>query len=342
MSGPTVVFRVDASRQLGVGHLMRCMSLAHALRLKGAQITFAGMAPTFRITAFEMEYQKWELPTMQDVNSCRTFQPAGVEWLVVDHYELAREWQTQLRPWAKSILAIDDLANRQHDADILLDQTLGRSNDDYRQLVPNHCRLLVGAQYALLRPGFVEQRRALPRGRWDQKKSRWSIIISMGGTDPSNATRRVLQALKYASVPLSITVVLGSASPYADDVRHLLEDYPHPSSLKFDAANMPELMANADMAVGGAGTTAWERCCLGLPSITIEIAANQKRIAAVLDQAGATLHFGRDADVEPDSFLPVFMSMLDRDRLRSMSIAASRVCDGEGASRVASEMLDGR
>jgi len=209
----------------------------------------------------------------------------SVDWLVVDHYEIDRRWERAMRPACRRLMVIDDLVDRPHDCDILLDQTFGRQPDEYDALTPDECRVLAGTRYALLRPEFAAGRpSALARRAAGEGIDH--VLVSMGGFDPENRTHDVLETL--ADTPyarrLTVTVVVGadsavSPNPLRGRFRKL--------DIRQQVANMAELMAAADLAIGAGGTTSWERCCMGLPSLVCVLADNQRDIARQLAAAGA-------------------------------------------------------
>lgn len=315
-----VTFRADASLQIGTGHVMRCLTLADALTARGAECQFicrahegnlidlirnrgytthtlpvVGQAGTHSAescqdTAIpEPAHHPWLGATQaQDAEACAPILAAQrPDWLIVDHYALDARWERALAPHYRKLMVIDDLADRPHACDLLLDQTFGRDAADYHPLVPADCHLLCGSQYALLRPEFAAlrpyslQRRARPALR--------ELLITMGGVDKDNATGQVLQALRTCPLPADcrVTVVMGATAPWLEEVRTQAQDMPWPTRVLVGVSDMAQLMADSDLAIGAAGATSWERCCLGLPTIMLVLAENQLKIAQELQQAGA-------------------------------------------------------
>lgn len=255
---------------------------------------------------------------------------AGADWLVVDHYLLDYRWEERIRSTVGHVMAIDDLADRRHVCDLLLDQTLGRSVVDYSGLVPIRCQLLLGPRYSLLRPRFGELRgEALARREGDH---RTAILVGMGGVDHPNLTGRIIAALVESLEPeVCVTVVLGRHSPHVEAVRALASQRP-PQRMRVlvDVDDMARLMADADFAIGAGGGSAWERCCMGLPSIIVPIADNQVSVARALAAAGAALVLSPDA-VEDGRLVEATTRLLaDRAALRRMAAAAAAITDGTG------------
>ncbi|MDO9145886.1 MULTISPECIES: UDP-2,4-diacetamido-2,4,6-trideoxy-beta-L-altropyranose hydrolase [Comamonadaceae] len=359
-----IAFRTDASLQIGTGHVMRCLTLADALRERGAQSTFicrphaghlqnlihqrghsaTALAPADdAFTApTDPSHAQW-LGTDWARDAEQTRQALGgqvVDCLVVDHYALDRRWEQALRPHTRSILVIDDLADRPHQCDLLLDQNLGRRPEHYNELVPPHCQVLTGSHYAVLRPEFSALRAYSMERRKTQPALR-QLLITMGGVDQPNATGKVLQVLKTCALPREsrITVVMGLTAPWLESVKELAAQMPWPTAVVVNVNDMAQRMADSDLAIGAAGSTSWERCCLGLPSILVILADNQNSSCAELGAVGAAEIIGKLEHVEkrlPDqlsSFLAIPHS------LKICSDAASSICNGTGATFVVDEIL---
>lgn len=339
-----IVFRTDASAVLGRGHVMRCLALADALAGMGHQCAFAtaaaspAVAPPLAGSGHDMALL--DPAAENDAAVLAERWPEGTDWLVVDHYGLDRVFESACRPWAKRILAIDDLANRPHDCDLLLDQTLGRDARDYAGLIPAGAETLVGPRYALIRPQFAACRApALDRrGRPGEVRR---LLVSMGGADPHGIIPRVLEAVVLAQAGVEIHVVTGSDTAAQDRLRRQTENFSVPVTVHGEVEDMAGLMSAADLAVGAGGGTSWERCCLGLPAILIIIADNQRTNARALEKAGAALNAGWHGDITAKALAKTLGRVLsDSDGLRAMSSAAAKVCDGRGAWRTILALLE--
>ena len=343
MHKPSIIMRCDASPEIGGGHVMRCLALANALHEMGAEIWFACKAPTFNTLPFlkSSGHNLLELSANDDGHKELRAALTNVDWLVVDHYGLGADWTTPLRSWAHKILVIDDLADRALDCDILLDQTLGRKEADYRPHTPDGCRYLLGPEYALLRPEFAAARSQCLAHRHHNKQGPQNIFVALGTTDPHNVTETVLQALDSIEIDIQITAVLGSGAPHLNIVREKASSHRHPVDIRVDVSKMADLMANADAAIGASGTSSWERCCLGLPTIAIELADNQHKISTALDKAGAIVFLGRYENLSQDRLKQAFMQLASNPKqLQRMSKSAAHICDGQGTLRTALELLD--
>jgi UDP-2,4-diacetamido-2,4,6-trideoxy-beta-L-altropyranose hydrolase len=319
---------------------MRCLALADAIRRDGAECHFATTSESFATVPglLKSGYRCVELEHQTDVRSLRSAVPAGCDWLVVDHYGWGSELEASCRPWARNILVIDDLANRAHDCDILLDQTFGRTPDAYRDLVPTGCNLLVGSQYALLRSEFAAWRpRSLAR-RGTATLRR--VLVSMGLSDPANVTPTILEGLLQSKLPLAVDVVLGPSAPGLSGVKSMVEQHNETFTLHVGTSAVAELLSECDLCFGAAGSSAWERCCLGVPAILAIVAENQRETAECLATAGAALSLGYAEAISPTAVANAILSFLcDRHTGAELSARTALICDGRGAGRVAMRLM---
>ena len=259
--------------------------------------------------------------------------------MIVDHYERDAKFESACRPWAQRIMVIDDLANRHHECDLLLDQTLGRREDDYRPFVPAGCNLLLDSRFVLLRPQFAAAR-AQVLGRRRESRRIQRILISLGASDPHNFTRIVLDGIAQTGIDLTVDVVLGAASPLGEGLRETANTMTQIVEFHAQVTDMARLMARADLAIGAAGTSSWERCCLGLPSLVVIVADNQKLTAEELAKAGAARVLGRAESLTPSAVANAVTDLAeDGSGLRDMGEQAARLCDGRGTLRTLCALL---
>ena len=367
-----VFFRTDASLEIGTGHVMRCLTLAEALRDQGAICCFVcrnltgNLIELIRIHGFEvvilpeldfsqanliqkritnekvLNHADWLGSDWQaDAKQTKSALLGTVaDWLIVDHYSLDVRWETVLKSHTKKIMVIDDLADRSHDCDLLLDQNLGRTLQDYMDLAPPNCKFLIGPRYALLRPEFSKMREySLDRRVSPQLKN---LLITMGGVDKDNATGQVLSALGGCFLPADcqITVVMGLHSPWLTHVRKQAGLMPWRTEVMVNIRNMAMIMADSDLAIGAAGSTSWERCCLGLPTLLLILADNQIEGAKALDNFGSCLLLGHTRDIAIH-FSRILQSVRHKDKLLNMQNACKDVTDGNGTSYVIRHIVEG-
>lgn len=332
------VFRVDASLVIGTGHVMRCLTLASKLEEYGWTCVFASQPESIQTVSalVHSSFDIVQMPsdTRKQPGVMQTKFSSGVPLLVVDNYNLSADFERACRPWAEKILVIDDLANRLHDADFLLDQTYGRNTRDYRSMVSHKCRILTGSKYSLLRPEFALSRLSALNKRDANKNQISRVLISLGNNDPDNVTALVLDGICQTDLDLNIDVVLGSSAPHLSNIRKKLEALPK-ARLLIDVKNMENLMAESDLAIGAGGTTSWERCCLGLPALLITISDNQLLVNKNLAENKAVISLGKHADVTTEIISRRLIELVASPGcLHSMSLVAREVCDGRGVMRV--------
>lgn len=350
-------FRVDASLEIGIGHVMRCLTLANELTKRGGQCTFICRehAGNFIAQISNHGHTVHSLPSSADADSdlahsvwlgatqnqdakateliLSQLQP---DWLVVDHYALDWRWEVMLSKYCDDkVMVIDDLADRSHHCRILLDQTFDRVSEEYDLLVPHDCTLLCGSDYALLRHEFAELRTySLKRRKRTKLKN---ILITMGGVDKDNATARVLNVLRASPLPndCKISVVLGPTAPWLSEVQQRAQAMPFSTTVFVGVSNMAQLMAGSDLAIGAAGASSWERCCLGLPTLMIVLAENQTAVATGLVKAGAAqmIDLYDESMQQPVNLINEICN--SESALTNMSQAASRLVDGQGVGKVA-------
>lgn len=264
-----VAFRLDAGTEIGLGHLMRCLAIADRLKTAGAECHFLCHQLPMHLLPLLHSHQHHALCDLDDAGPLPTLRP---EWLVCDHYQIDRQIEQTLTSHCGQLLVIDDLADRPHHGQLLLDQGPQRSTADYQSLVPADCRLLLGTDYALLRPAY----RQLAR----QKASRWRHgLICFGGADPAGAcliTLNTLARLPWAKT-VSWTLVAGGANPFWPELQQRVAELPDlPLTLLRQSDQMADLMSRHDFAIGAAGGMTWERACLGLPTLAVPIVDNQQ------------------------------------------------------------------
>lgn len=353
-----IIIRSDAALHIGTGHVMRCLTLANALKQKGATINFICREHEGHLASVirEQGHQCYLLPRpsqpvskhpdlhlepphaqwlgeawQNDVQQTKAvLANQYFDWLIVDHYALDARWEMAMRDITDGIMVIDDLADRKHDCDLLLDQTLGRKENDYEAKVPENCTILTGSLYALLRPEF-SQWREYSLARREQPVFK-SLLVNLGGIDNTNITGKVLDVLARCTLPddLKITIVMGLTAPYLTQVQEQAKQMPVTTDVMVNVSNMAEIMAKSDLAIGAAGSTSWERCCLGLPSLMLILADNQKNTANALEKAGAIMTIKIITEI-----IEIMQRIIaSPDILQKMSEAARDVVNGNGVAAV--------
>lgn len=362
-----VAIRTDASIEIGTGHAMRCLTLAAALRDRGADVSFVcrelpgnlcSQIEERGFPVYRLLFESHDFSTVADASGVKHANWLGVDWqtdagqtikllasrrgstdwLVVDHYALDRRWESSLRPHAGRIMVIDDLADRPHEADLLLDQNYymnpaGR----YERLVPEPCRLLTGPRYALLREEFAE---AASSGIEKDGCIR-RLFVFFGGSDLTNETGNALKGLSLLGGRWNIEtdVVIGPNNANRRTIEALASGMPCVRIYE-GVENMARLMARADLAIGAGGITTWERCCVGLPAVVISTALNQCEAVQDLAVTGSIYLLGESGRVTPEMIRDTIEELAGHPgRVLEMFWKGKSLVDGLGTRRCVTAML---
>lgn len=349
MAALNILIRADASQAIGSGHVARCLTLANALRGRGAEVLFAcrelpghclGLitAQGWPTVALPARYPgeacglgiEAALPWEQDIAALqqRLPAPAAFDWVVVDHYGLDARWQQAARQWAPQVAAIDDLANRRHQVDLLLDQNLTASAAAYAPWVTGPCQTLFGPGFALLRDEFSTAAEPVLKPQVER------VLVNFGGMDAAGQCWKAMQAL-LPFAQLQVDFVAGVDNPYWPQLAALAAARPL-WRLQARSEQFGQLMKAADLFVGAAGGTTWERAALGVPTLCVAVAANQQANAELLAAAGAHVYLGPCAQVDAAQMTQAIAALLaNLPRRRRLAETSRRLVDGHGAQRVA-------
>ena len=351
-----VAFRTDASLAMGTGHVMRCLALAEVLRSRGTTVRFvcrehAGHLihlieehglPVLRLPrpaagappASSSGYGAWLGVTQaQDAQETAAgLQGEKPDWMVVDSYALDVDWETHMRPRVGKLMVLDDLADRVHDCDVLLDQNYSDKGTRYRDRVPKRCQQLLGPRYALLRQEFRARRRTLRAHCGKVEK----VAVFFGGSDPDNVSRTALEALSVPGLRhLEVDLVVGTNNPRRNELEKLAAARPR-AHIHGPLPDLAALMGAADLGVGAGGITTWERMCLGLPSVIVSIADNQRLASQALAQAHLVRYAGHRTEVGAARLALLLQQLVgDSSTLSEFSLQGQLLVDGLGAARVA-------
>lgn len=322
MTAPRILFVADAGPTIGGGHVMRSLTLARALEARGAECAFRSHPDGDAVLdVFARDLFRFE-------------DDAGFEALVFDHYALSAPDHTAVAN-GRPTLVIDDLADRPLAADLVLDAGISRRASDYRGLVPEHCVLLLGPNHAPMRPDFAALRETALARRAEGGPVR-RILISLGLMDVGGFTLPAVERLRGVA---ALDVVVGSAAPSRAALEDIAGDDPS-VTLHVDTRDMARLTAEADVAIGAGGSSSWERCVLGLPTLLLVVADNQQEAAVALAEAGAVIALDAAAEFTSGFDAAAARLVSEAHLRRRLSKAAAAICDGQGAGRVAEAFLD--
>ncbi len=337
-----VVIRADSGKAIGWGHMMRCFSLAEAIPRKNIKVSFisrklsGSLCKFIEEKGYDVHYLpnkelEWKDDAEKTIGIVNNLDP--VDWLVVDNYGLDKKWETILRPHVKRIMVIDDMTKRKHDCDLILDQNLYENmRRCYDGLIPHNCIKLIGPKFALLRKEFQQIRKNL-RKRDDKIKR---ILVSFGSSDPTNETKKVLDAVSHLdNKQIKVDVVLGISGKTSKSMEKLCKA--SNVTCHYQSTNIAQLMKKADLSIGAGGSTTWERCCLGLPSIVSISAENQKKLTEAVAKNGCIINLGWAKELSSKDYAKAIKG-LDNMHLSQMSKKCVQLVDGRGSHRVIEEM----
>lgn len=345
MTSSVAVIRADAGPMIGLGHVRRCLTLVKAMEVQGWQWFLATVevpetSGILSALGIDTAHRIILDPAAETHAATVADRVDAADLLIVDSYDSDSGYCRRFRPWARKIAVIDDLANRPFNADILLNQNLGFGSTAYNGIVEHDCRLLIGPAYAMIRPAFADGRAAVLADRRSRPPRIARVLISLGATDPDNVTVTALQALADATVSPAIDVVLSSAAPHLSAVRAAVASMPG-TRLHVDVDDMAALMGDADIAIGAGGTSTFERCCLGLPTLVIQTAENQARTVAALRESGSVigcLAVGKALQQQMTEAIDDLART--PEALGALVLKSADICDGLGTARVAAAFDD--
>jgi UDP-2,4-diacetamido-2,4,6-trideoxy-beta-L-altropyranose hydrolase len=340
-----LLLRTDASIAIGTGHVMRCLALAQAWQDLGGRAIFAmndtppAIAERLRSESCEIRVISAEAGAQEDSRQTAALaRDQRADWVVVDGYQFGADYQQALKAEGLKILFIDDYGHgAPYSADLVLNPNISANKAVYENREP-YTRLLVGTRYCMLRREF----NAWQRWKREVPPVARVVLVTMGGSDPENVTGRVLEVLSSGKSldtfkNLETTVVVGGSNPHFESLEQCAARGGRKINVYRDAAQMAELMSAADVAISAAGSTCWELCLLALPSLLVDVAANQTALAQELGRRGCAIHLGSSRDVSAETIAdPLERLIRSREVRQSLARASRALMDGNGARRVAS------
>ena len=336
-TAPLLLIRADASPLIGTGHVMRCFALAQAWKRLGGEASFlmAESIPAIRARLQAQGIQVVAIPadpgSENDARqTCKAAAQDHAAGCVVDSYRCGPAYHHALKSVGLPLMVIDDDGRfSEYCADLVLNQNLAATEQLYRNRAPS-TRLLLGTEYALLRPEFLAQ----SRERQTSSRAR-RILVTMGGSDADNVTGQVVQALASCDGDFQATIVIGSGNPHAEELIGAVQKLSSRIQVATDPPNMASLMAACDFTVSAAGSTCWELAYMGMPMIVVVLSRDQQGIARSLDERGVAINLGWHANLSSPSIISAINTIAADAAMRSsMSAAGQKLVDGRGAERV--------
>ena len=340
-----LLIRADASREIGTGHVMRCLALAQAWQEKEGQAHVRGRMPDglrARLVGEEVELVEVEEEGETSADAQATAacaQEIGTSWIVVDGYHFGAAYQQNLREAGHRVLFIDDYGHAdRYEADLVLNQNIDAEEVLYADRA-EHTDLLLGPTFALLRREFWPWRKP----RREIRAEAEHILVTLGGVDPENVTTEAVEALGFLEASgVRATAVIGRSNPHEDTIRAAAKSARVPVDVRQNVDDMAELMADSDIAVSAGGSTCWELAFMGIPNVIVVLAENQKGIARGLDETRTAVNLGRHEEIGTSEIESAVGSLLRNERKRCrMAGEAQALVDGWGSKRVVSEMVNG-
>ena len=333
--------RVDASPEIGIGHIMRCLTLAQELKNNFDKIIFLTRKDSgdFTETIMKNEFEVIFIPTNNDsdiIKNLITTYSENKNFLLIDHYDVDSNFESSLKNIFEKIFVIDDLANRKHDCDLLIDQNYYRDlNHRYKKLIQNDTITLLGSKYAIIRPEFRNINKKTIKKNSQIKK----ILVSFGGSDPTNECKKALDALcSIENNQFEIVAIVGIYNNKFERLKKLYEKY---SNIKIyrHVNDLSQLMLNSDLFIGAGGTTTWERFYMGLPSIVIVISDDQKESIEFLSDMGHIINLGLAKNVTSKIYIQT-LQKLNSDLIYNMSLNNQKLVDGNGSNRIKKQIIE--
>ena len=359
-----IAIRVDASLQMGTGHTYRCLTLANALVAQGHSVVFFVRRLMGHLSdMLSKQHQVVELPAPEQVvmgtkhclhanwlevdyeleidqmsEACQRYlhehNLKAFDWLIADHYAIDRQWHQAMRTYSQRIMQIDDLADRLHDCDLLLDQNAYlHAERRYQNLVPAHCQQLLGGQFALLRPEFQQLRHQLPE--YSQRLAHGRVVVFFGGVDQHNETCKALKGMLAVSSRDHFDVVIGQHNPHRAELERLTQLHTERMTLHIQTPRLGQLMAQAYLYVGAVGATTWERCVLGLPGLVCSVALNQEQLSKDLKEQNVLFYLGKNDELTEERYRETYQFLLQNEQvLQAQSQIALGLSDGFGVYKM--------
>ena len=352
-----IAVRVDASCKIGLGHIVRCLSLAEELRSLGAKVLFvarsldvdmgrivsaqkfpicilpaaeaeSGSSPTGRIRGEEND-RRWQIDADETVDVLASF---GPDWIIVDHYSLDDRWHSSVaRRMKAQIAAIDDLADRNLNVDVLVDHNICVNHRErYAGFVADRTRVLGGPRFALLGTAF----RGSVAYRFNDSVR--SIGIFMGGTDADDFSSVAVRACReIAGFKGPIEVATTRYNPNLLNLRRMAMIWPLTRIIE-DLPDLADFFSRHDMQVGAGGGATWERAAVGAPSLLLIAAENQRESVYALAALGAVASLEKNRQCSVSNVGEAIGRLIANSAFRrKLSDSSKILVDGFGTRRVA-------
>ena len=345
-----IVIRVDSGNKIGFGHAMRCLTLANQMKKYDYKISIISnkeknnLNELFLKNGHQVYYIKNKKITSRKINEKYDLEQTKkilvkinkkIDLILVDNYSLGLKWEKSLRSFGKKIIVIDDLSDRKHDCDLIIDQGLHQNmKNPYSNLVPKNCKILLGPKYAILRPEFKKLREKLQK----QNKKIEKIMISFGGSDPNKDTMKVMKGVeKIKERKFSVDVIIGKSNADHKEIKDLCKKMLKTRCF-YNTEKMASIMNKCNLAIGSGGSTTWERCCLGIPTIVSIASKDQSEATKILHSKKCVINLGKSKEISILNYTNIIEKMT-YDKLNKMRENCLKLVDGNGTKRIIQEIL---
>ena len=340
-----LLFRADSGDTVGWGHTMRCFSLAKKFQEKNFKISFIVRKYPNNLSNF-LEKEGFDIFYLNDKQyywksdakqTQKIIQEIGdIDFLIMDNYKLNIKWEKFLKPHVKKLIVIDDMTLRNHECDLLLDQNYYENTKKlYSKLIPKECRLLMGPKFALIRDEFYQKRQKLKKRNGEINR----ILVSFGGSNPIDDIIKTINGIKgLKNNKIKVDLLIPNSNKYDMKIQKLFSKFVN-ITIHHKNFNMSELMNQSDLSIGAGGSSTWERCCLGLPSIVSIFAKNQVQLTEEMAKNGFVINLGMSKKISSQHYTDAIKN-LNKSSLYQMSKFGLKLVDGKGTTRVKNEILN--
>ena len=333
-----IAFRVDASPDIGIGHLMRCLALSEELLRRGHECFFLlkVVHPEVLERIKKFGCTSYLLPRtaslQQDLDSVIEYVfHQSIDWVVTDHYMIDASYVKEVKHQGFHVLSIDDNARIHYYSDIVVNQNIGAEKLAFS--AEPYTALLLGPSYVMLRDELLR------RGEKKHSLSARNLLITLGGTDPDNFLLSVLQSLEDVAKDIDISAVIGPFNPHGAALQAFQKTTTMRLRLVQSPPNMAELYLQADLAISAAGSSCYELAYFGIPNLMISVAANQLSIAHEMDKQRIGIYLGEKHDLQQESLKDKVNEFLRNQSLRDhLSENGQKLVDGKGKERIVNRM----
>lgn len=329
-----VVFRVDASKDIGIGHLMRCLALSEELIRRKHTCFFLSKVNNNelinRIEKNNIHYHKItpNLSLQADLKKLiKISNENDIDWVITDHYGINSQYIKEIKKNNLRVLSIDDTAQIHYYSDIIVNQNIGAEKLVFSS--EKYSKFLLGTKYVILRDELLQRNKRL------ETKKVEKILVMFGGADPDNFTLKVLKRLESLNEYIQFIVVTGPANQFNNYILSYINKCNMDITYLRNRKKMSDVYLQSDIAISAGGTSCYELAYFGIPTIIITIADNQVKVAQELDNRNISIYLGEKNEIKSEQLLNNIKLLINNYSLRkNMSENAKKLIDGKGKNKI--------